>query len=258
MAPGLRPTTSYIVCMTPRTGSSFLCECLALTGVAGRPAEHFWREDGLDHRARYGVATYADVLDRVLELGSTPNGVFGLKVSTGGGYFASVIELVRHVPEYSGAGRPDPEVMAAAFPGLRYVWLTRRDKVRQAVSWWKAAQTNRWQRYRDEAEPAGQGAAPEFVFEAVDQLVQEAVAREAAWQRYFTEGGIRPLTLVYEDFVRAPEEAVGGVLDFLGVAAPPEPGLERARHVKQADATSEAWAERYRAIKEASWRNKGW
>src|SRR5436305_13917700 len=36
-----RPSQSYTVAATPRSGSTLLCELLASTGVAGRPAEHF-------------------------------------------------------------------------------------------------------------------------------------------------------------------------------------------------------------------------
>src|SRR3954454_17102557 len=36
----LRPRRAYIVCATPRSGSTLLCEMLVNTGVAGRPAEH--------------------------------------------------------------------------------------------------------------------------------------------------------------------------------------------------------------------------
>ena len=34
-------TTSYLICSTPRTGSSLLCDALTATGVAGRPEEYF-------------------------------------------------------------------------------------------------------------------------------------------------------------------------------------------------------------------------
>src|SRR4051812_39199959 len=32
---------SYLVCATPRSGSTLLCELLSATGVAGRPQEYF-------------------------------------------------------------------------------------------------------------------------------------------------------------------------------------------------------------------------
>src|SRR3954469_3299609 len=34
-------TRSYLVCATPRSGSTLLCRALAQTGVAGRPEEYF-------------------------------------------------------------------------------------------------------------------------------------------------------------------------------------------------------------------------
>src|SRR5215213_3769543 len=35
------PTHSYLICTTPRSGSTLLCELLEGTGVAGRPDEYF-------------------------------------------------------------------------------------------------------------------------------------------------------------------------------------------------------------------------
>src|SRR4029078_3909620 len=36
-----RPTKAYLVCATPRSGSTLLCEMLRETGRAGAPLEHF-------------------------------------------------------------------------------------------------------------------------------------------------------------------------------------------------------------------------
>ncbi|MGZ4261677.1 MAG: Stf0 family sulfotransferase, partial [Solirubrobacteraceae bacterium] len=35
------PTKAYLVCATPRSGSTLLCEMLRETGRAGVPLEHF-------------------------------------------------------------------------------------------------------------------------------------------------------------------------------------------------------------------------
>ena len=37
----MKPTRSYIVCATPRSGSTLVCKALRDTGVAGRPEEYF-------------------------------------------------------------------------------------------------------------------------------------------------------------------------------------------------------------------------
>jgi trehalose 2-sulfotransferase len=39
------PSTSYVVCGTPRAGTSLLTGLLKSTGIAGRPEEYFWRDD---------------------------------------------------------------------------------------------------------------------------------------------------------------------------------------------------------------------
>jgi LPS sulfotransferase NodH len=70
----------YTICTTPRTGSNFLCELLSSTGVLGRPREYF---NGAGRRL-HDDPTYPDdpagQFRRILTMGATPNGVYGLKV----------------------------------------------------------------------------------------------------------------------------------------------------------------------------------
>ena len=35
------PALSYLICATPRSGSTLLCAALDDTGIAGHPEEHF-------------------------------------------------------------------------------------------------------------------------------------------------------------------------------------------------------------------------
>src|SRR5579872_7291023 len=51
----IQPQISYLVCGTPRCGSSLLCETLKNTGIAGRPEEYFWRGDEPFWRERWNV-----------------------------------------------------------------------------------------------------------------------------------------------------------------------------------------------------------
>src|ERR1700733_11310881 len=41
LVPAMTPMLSYLVCATPRSGSTLLCQALTQTGVAGRPEEDF-------------------------------------------------------------------------------------------------------------------------------------------------------------------------------------------------------------------------
>lgn len=268
------PHTSYLVCATPRSGSTLLCEALAATAVAGRPAEYFeaMYDTGLPRRptdyfeglralpaagfladqlpaeggdareALRQAATYRDYLSWVFAAGTTANGVFGAKLMWG--HVDHFVSYLRDLPEH--AGKSVSRLFADVFPGLQYVRVVRRDKVRQAVSLWKALQTAVWRIERSgsgEVEARGSREG-EFSFEAIDHLRRHISVQEAAWTKYFEEAGTEPLTIVYEDFVDAYEETLVETLGYLGVApeARSAPALEMHR---QADATSEEWVERY-------------
>ena len=45
----MKPDCSYLVCATPRSGSTLVCHALEETGVAGRPEEYF---EALRHSGR--------------------------------------------------------------------------------------------------------------------------------------------------------------------------------------------------------------
>ncbi|GAC1614283.1 MAG: hypothetical protein NVS4B7_06270 [Ktedonobacteraceae bacterium] len=168
----MQPLTSYLICATPRSGSTLLCEALTSTSLAGypkeyfealkntglprRPGEYFENSEAKDicdlsgqlstldavsvHPTFTGDLSYADYLMQVLEEGTTPNGVFGAKMMWS--YFDDFISNVRQIPNYSDMATSD--LVSTLFPDLHYIWITRQDKVRQAVSLWKAIQTYTW------------------------------------------------------------------------------------------------------------------
>lgn len=261
----MQPTTSYFVCTTPRTGSNLLCEALRNTGVAGNPEEYLWEDTLPAWYERWGVSTFEQFLERVRSEGTTPNGVFGVKVFAGD-YMEDFLKNVRRLPQYRDPRISVPALMSSIFPGLRHIWLTRRNKVRQAVSWWLAFQTRVWavrsekderamlqvyQATRNTNEP--QKKVPRYDFEKIDSLVQEIVRREAWWQDYFSEGGIRPLSVVYEDFADSYEGMTLELLKYLGVDAPPTAGPGHRILQKQAGALTEEWVQRYLEEKKTGW-----
>lgn len=111
------------------------------------------------------------------------------------------------------------------------MWLRRRDKLRQAISWWRAATTGQY------ALVPGQVAAepPEFDRDGIGRLLWLAQASEAGWRDWFAAHSIEPLQIVYEDLVQDVDGAARSVAGFLDVPLPP--GLEqiRLRLRRQAD-----------------------
>jgi LPS sulfotransferase NodH len=114
----------------------------------------------------------------------------------------------------------DRAVLEAACPGLRYVWLRRQGKVRQAVSWWRADMTGEY------ARPAGASPSPPPAFDgaAIAGLVRYAEVGEAGWRNWFAAHAIKPFQIL--------DKAVRDVAGFLDVTLPP--GLTaRASCVRQ-------------------------
>jgi len=138
-----------------------------------------------------------------------------------------------------------PQVLAAAFPDLHYIWLTRRDKGRQGISYYRAMETKVW-RSTDVYKVAQ--VRPSFNFEAIQSLVHLCTWEDDAWQDYFREHAIEPCKVVYEDLLESPAVVVQRVLSFLRIQAPDPLFVEGAwRHQRQSDAISEEWLERYQA-----------
>jgi trehalose 2-sulfotransferase len=273
-AGAMKPMLSYLVCATPRSGSTLLCQELDKTGLAGHPQEYFeaLRRSGVPRRpheyfdperhpniverlafremlegapkpnALWHPDTYDQYLEWALDEGTTPNGVFGAKLMWG--YLGDFAELLRGIDGM--AGRSLPDLLSRAFPGLRYVQITRRDKVRQAVSLWKAVQTQAWQRDAGASDDGHDVSLfePVFSFRAINYLMRQLTAHDASWDAYFLGLGYEPLKVTYEELADSTEGVVHSVLEHLGIAAPQNLQIGPPRLSVQADEVSELWVAR--------------
>ena len=190
----------------------------------------------------------ADYVDLIMGKTTSPNGVFGAKIIWQ--FFEDFIDEVRTITGYRDM--PVCELMPAIFPGLRYIWITRRDKVRQAVSYWKAVQSGVWANLDGFAVTAStvlQPRVPAFDFRGINWLLRGAIQDEAEMQRYFQTCGVEPLSIVYEDFVAGYTETVMRVLQYLEIAVPKSFTIPAPKLRKQSDAESDHWAELYQQCK---------
>jgi LPS sulfotransferase NodH len=257
----LRPRRAYIVCATPRSGSTLLCELLLASGVAGRPAEHIETLRPLG-RPREPREYFGDVPDPgVLELlpataspcpdaaparerlaafldaGTTPNGVFGTKVMWG--YLGDLQARLAELPELAPLG--ERERLERLFgDDLRFVHVSRPDHVAQAISLWRAVQTRAWRADTDDA------CEPVYSFAGIDHLVRMLTADDRAWRAWFAAQRVDPLSLSYDEVAADPPAALARTLAFLGLTgecngAPPA----AARLRRQAGEQSREWAQRY-------------
>jgi trehalose 2-sulfotransferase len=288
------PDRSYIVCATPRSGSTLVCQALSETGVAGRPEEYFEallhsgrprepeeyfhgvddrsildhlgeRAVGRDSRPRsplWSRTAYDRYLDWVFEAGTTPNGVFAAKLMWG--YFGDFVSLLRNVPAYRDL--PLAELLPTVFPDVTFVRVLRANKVRQAVSLWKAVQTATWR--QEEPGPAGgignlsedtdvppyrsfiEEHRPQlrFHYGAIVHLLDQIMREEAAWDAFFEHTRIKPVLVLYENFAADYVTSTLNVLERLGLEVPRD--LEIAPRMRsQSDGVNDDWARRYSELK---------
>ena len=214
-------TMQYIICSSPRTGSSLLAHTMVAMGV-GNPREFlnpamtkYFSLCGVEHFMKPTPDAYIDRLKRE----HTVNDVFAIKTH--------YTDLARVPDIFNNVG--------ALFPNAKFIAVTRRNVLRQALSASRAVQTNAWNAYEPEQKK------PRFNPCAVLKHVVHILGELERWEAFFKSNGIRPLRIVYEDLDADYYNTVERVTSFLGVSGSiPPPPLK-----KQADATTEEWVSRF-------------
>ncbi|WP_299728560.1 Stf0 family sulfotransferase [uncultured Tateyamaria sp.] len=231
---------AYILCTTPRSGSTLLCGLLRDSGVAGNPQSYFHRPDVATWRADLDLdknAALSDILAAAQQAGRRGTDIFGLRLQRHSAdfFFSQLSQL--HPGKHT-----DAERVTTAFGLTRYIYLTRDDKVAQAVSLVRAQQSGLWHRNADgtEHERTDPGEPLHYDADAIAAELDTLTGYDAAWRDWFVREGIEPLHLTYADLVQDPQNTLLKILHFLqiDVAALPPVALSMG---KLADATSDAW-----------------
>ncbi|HEV8065933.1 MAG TPA: Stf0 family sulfotransferase [Acidimicrobiales bacterium] len=257
-----RPDTSLVIAATPRTGSWLLSAGLHETELVGQPEEYFrpdaqfvWsREWGIDRAAPY--STY---IAHALDWSTSDNGVFAVKVHWY--QFRWLIDTLRNLEESQspeqliserGAGA-DADMIARWLPRPCWVHMYRRDTAAQAVSYFKAGRTRVWfvvdGRQEANFEEPEEPIEPDF--SRIRWLEDLVLQHDRNWRNFFEGADIEPLEIAYEDLVDDYAGTLGAVLEHVGVGSRADTEGYVPPLVKQGDATTEAWRERYLELRES-------
>ena len=250
----MKPKLSYTIWFTQRTGSTILCKTLESTGIAGNPRE--WFNCPPDLLSTFRKADHAELQAYLWKLGTTANGVFAINHSFYEPHFSQLIETLKKFPACPAEETNRTRVWENVFSNHRHIFMTRRNKIRLAVSWWRAIQSGEWHLSTDEQRKSID-LSNAYSFDAINHLYNECSMREAGIQEFFAEGNIVPLNIFYEDFVQEYEQTIRTILDYLELdsrsAAIAPPAL-----TKTADTVSEEWVQRFREERQNGWTNRGW
>lgn len=238
---GSAPRASYLICTNPRSGSWLLAEGMRATGVAGRPEEYFnptLRPLYLRDLHLAPDAPASTVLTRMLDAGTTGNGIFGAKVHRL--QYGALLDLLR-----AATGDPDADeisLLTSVFPALTLVHHDRVDRVGQALSWHRALATDNWWHVRDTRDVrAEEGLVLDVGHVAA--LERRLRADDAAWAELFARSALPVVRSTYEDLVRDHEGTIRRLVRAVG--GPPDADVPPPDLVRQSDRTTERWRARY-------------
>jgi len=247
------PSKTYLICASQRSGSNLFMSGLNSTGLAGDGREHFFDREVFSHIDHYklNVTSFVDYVDALMRVAKTPNGVFGTKV------FRRDFNdfILRHLstqPEYAALSMT--ERIDTLFLQPKYIWLSRRDKLAQAISWVIANATDVWQmfgelQYGYQEKPAFE---PRFNYALIKEHLSWLTRADLEWQQYFENNGITPFRVIYEDFEQDYEATLLRALDFMDIEYPAEFVIPAQRITKQRTLLNEEWADKFREIETQS------
>lgn len=241
----------YLICTTPRSGSSLLCTLLGSTGMAGmRRAPLVGQEYMLelvgrrDQRRDFGPLDRHDlqrILQGAFDRSQTPNGVAGFKLM-----WEQVRRLTRLLAHTAKPGTFGFNDFATLLPETtRFVWLIRRDRVKQAVSLVKAVQSQCWTSTEQERFTGF------YVFDyiALRSTVKMLERHDAMWRAFFEHNSIRPLEVAYEDVVRDQRSQVQRITDHVGIPGAVADNIGEVHSRQQSEALNVLWVERFTRIR---------
>lgn len=183
---------NYIICSTPRSGSTLLAEGLKSTQVAGNPHEYFNIDHQSDYHKRWNFKSVQEYITLLKKNRATSNGVFGFKI---------------HFNQFAKAFKEEP--LEGCFSDLKFIFLTRSNKIAQGISLEIAYQTNQWSSNFNKDKKA------KFNFKDIKKRVDNISSQETNWKNYFDENNIEPLVLDYDNLELNYEISIKKVLNFL-------------------------------------------
>ena len=238
------PFSAYVICATPRSGSTLLCDLLRQSG-AGQPNSYLRSQD-ISYWARlWGVRgrnTPSDpvfnraYLAAMIDAGRGPTEIFGLRL---------MWQSVSEAAERFNAAIRKADLLTQfqqAFGSTLLIHLSRKNMEAQAVSLVRAQQTGLWHVSVDgpERERTAPPQPPVFNEGRLREAYDMLVASDLSWHNFFSQRNILPLQLWYDELAADPREIVADLLFALGHdrsrAANPSP-----QTAKMADHTSFDW-----------------
>lgn len=196
------PRSRYLIAITPRSGSSYLCNAMKNSKRLGWPQEVL-EQNSMAIRLTKDMPgrTPEEYFRNTFRATKTPNGVSGLKTS-----WFQFENFMMAIEDHK------------YLQGIKYIYLTRRDLAAQAVSLFKAVSSNI---FHSVTEPGKDDLATlsllEYDYSAIKYWYDHIIAQEKGWQQYFYDRRIFPLCLSYEEIEDDIIQVIKRIAIYVGV-----------------------------------------
>jgi trehalose 2-sulfotransferase len=217
---------SYLIASSYRCGSSYLCWLLWKTGLLGAPSEVLNPTSELPQFInRFKTSDHSDYITKVLERRVSRNGVFGVKA---------------HFHHFEAYQKQYPPLLKRLAP-VTYIFISRPDKVAQAVSMAKALQSNRWHSRME----GGPKPTLRYDRDMIANCLADIEEQDLAWRRWFKAHKVSAFDVSYNDLTKDAAGVVRGIVELLGVENDEPDEVYVPAVDKQGDETNNEWIERY-------------
>ncbi len=212
----------FVLAASARTGSNLLCEGLMSHGVMARELFNINRID--DVRIREGFDGLQDYCEAMVKRFARL-GVFGVK---GALDVLAPLALAGEIPDH--------------IADWRFVYLTRMDVVKQAISHFAAELSGSWRSNKE-------GVAltdNDYDQDRIAALVNKHITSNARWEDLFSAHRVRPFRITYEKLAEDVTGTCAAVAKFLDIDGDPIALTKKAPLAKQATSLNAVWEARFR------------
>lgn len=238
------PRRTLIICTQQRCGSTLLGEAIFLAGGLGCPVEYLHPGFRPGFAARWKAADLQTYVAALHRFRTDPSGTLAIKL-----FWRDIVDVAREFApnEYASLSRFTPAPMSPTthrgifaiisgfLPNPTFVFLRRQDQIRQAVSLYRAVETQKWRKFADRTSRRDP-IEPPHDFHRIFRVLATIQLHNAHWLDFFRANEAPCYALNYEDLDQAYEPTLARFFAAIG-----RPGARIAppRLRKQADAHSE-------------------
>lgn len=231
---------TLLVAATHRSGSYLACDLISTAG--GLPfAEEYFNFDLKTAREELKLSESVPrnrVLKTLMDRRESTHGIFAVKAM-----WPAFATLFYQLSETKSARQPFCATALQWLKSPSILFIRRRDKFRQAVSFEIAKQSGIWRKSDGEKTRKSDLLYSYLrILACWDQIHKD----EASWLYFFKTYGLAYHEIWYEDLVAEPIKEIKQALAHIGVGAKREMPAT-SRFMKQSDALNREWTERFKA-----------